>query len=113
MRFFLMLFVLLLALVFETKGQAIDIGARGGFNLYTMFGDTYSDLGFRPGQVLGVYGRTALKGGKYDGQVELNYSQEGAKNGNFDFSSFSTVVYSQVIAYNYLNIPAFIIGSLD
>ncbi len=82
----------------------LNYGVRGGINLSTMSGDTYSDLGYRPGLVLGGY-VTMPRTDKWSLQAELVYSQEGARNANYDFSSFSTVVYDQKLKYDYLNIP--------
>lgn len=87
--------------------NTLNIGAKGGLNFATLFGDTYSNLGLRTGLLLGVYAQTPfLQGTTIQG--ELNYSQEGARNANYDFSSFSDVIYDQKLKYDYINIPVLI-----
>jgi hypothetical protein len=88
----------------QLNAQTIEYGARAGVNFAYLFGDTYSGLGIKPGIVLGGFARS-----QFNDQVSLQVgaylSQEGARNPNFDFSDFSTVIYDQRLQYIYLQIP--------
>lgn len=100
--------ILFFLLVPQAHAQrTLQYGAKGGLNFATLFGDTYSNLGFRTGLAVGVWAETKWKTDKTL-RAELYYSQEGARNGNYDFSSFSTVIYDQKLIYNYINLPVLV-----
>ncbi|MEO0585859.1 MAG: outer membrane beta-barrel protein [Bacteroidota bacterium] len=84
--------------------QTLTAGVRLGTNAATLRGDTYSNLGFRTSIVLGFFAEQELTS-SYSARVEVNYSAEGARNRNYDFSDFSTVIYDQILKYNYLQFP--------
>ncbi|MFY0644011.1 MAG: hypothetical protein JXR19_06055 [Bacteroidia bacterium] len=104
---------LLLSLSETVQGQgSIEYGVKAGLNMSTQFGDTYQGLEFKLGLVAGVFGIVPVLEDKILG-VELNYSQEGAWNPNYDFSTFSDVIYRQTLSYNYLNIPVYVVNPLN
>jgi len=79
-------------------------GAKAGINFADLFGDTYSGTTFKPGIVIGAFAEMPFSD-KWTFAGELLYSQEGARNYNYDFSTLSDVIYDQKLRYNYLNIP--------
>ncbi|MDW3652858.1 MAG: porin family protein [Bacteroidia bacterium] len=102
--------IVLLFLAVGSKGIAQDflkVSVKGGINLATLFGDTYSNLGPRTGLVLGLAGELPYKD-NWLFQAEIFYAQEGARNPNYDFSSFSDVVYDQKLIYDFVNVPLLI-----
>ncbi|MEM7372696.1 MAG: porin family protein [Bacteroidota bacterium] len=106
-RFLLIIFFLSISMSLSFAQTPLKIGLKGGVNFATLFGDTYSNLGPRTALLLGGYVQAPfLQGTSIQG--ELNYSQEGARNANYDFSSFSDVIYDQKLKYDYINIPILI-----
>ena len=103
------LFSFFLFLNFSNASAQLDVkyGALAGVNAATLSGDTYNDLGFRLGCVFGLFANIAHSEAM-SFHVGLNYSQEGARNSDYDFSSFSTVIYDQKIKYDYITIPLLI-----
>lgn len=101
---YLFLMGLLTICIGPVFSQPIDIGGRLGINASTQFGDTYSGLGLRNGIVIGATARRQLND-LLRLRTGLVYSQEGARNRTYDFSSFSTVIYDQKLVYNYIGIP--------
>ncbi|MCI4667063.1 MAG: PorT family protein [Bacteroidia bacterium] len=96
----------------EFAGKSRIYGARLGTNFSTLFGDTYSGLGFRTGLVLGGFVQVGLNE-KFSVQGEANISMEGAQNNNFKHSEESTAIYQQKLKYNYLQFPILVNYALD
>jgi hypothetical protein len=92
--------------------RTIDVGAKAGFQFATLFGDTYTGLGFKPGLALGATFETEWQANRSI-LAEVYFSQEGARNGNYDFSSFSTVIYDQRIRLNYIQLPLMVKQTLN
>ena len=102
---FSIFFVSIFFAIVSTDAQTnLNLGVKGGVNFSTMIGDTYSDLGLRMGLLIGAYAELPYSE-KLSFQGELTYSQEGARNARYAFSTFSSVIYDQKLKYNYLNIP--------
>lgn len=105
--FFLLIFFLFLNAPLAQSQINPEFGALAGINAATQNGDTYDDLGFRLGCVFGLFANIP-HGELMSFHVGLNYSQEGARNADYDFSTFSTVIYDQKIKYDYITIPLLI-----
>lgn len=101
---FLLAGFLLISLPSITAQTSVQYGARAGLNFAYLFGDTYNGLGFKRGLALGGFACTEYNANA-SFQVGAYISQEGARNANYDFSDFSTVIYDQRLQYLYLQIP--------
>lgn len=102
LRFYLVILSFFCYDFFGTRPSYLCSKSWGQFA--TLFGDTYSELGFKLVSALGLYVNKSHKD-KLAFQLETYFSQEGAKNGNNDFGSFCDVIYNKRLKYNYVQIP--------
>lgn len=83
--------------------KTFNFGAKAGFNLADLFGDTYSGSTFKPGIVIGAMAEMPFSD-KWTFAGELYYSAEGAKAYNKEPSDGS-YNYSITQRINYINLP--------
>ncbi len=92
MKFYFTIIILSLLAVGTVKAQHINLGIKGGLNVYNIDGN--SQYKSKAGLNLGVLGHIHLTD-KFALQPELYYSSQGAKTENPDIN----------INLNYLNVP--------
>lgn len=83
--------------------KTFNFGAKAGFNLADLFGDTYSGSTLKPGIAIGLLAEMPYSD-KWSFAGELYYSAEGAKAYNIEPSDGS-YTYSLTQRNNYINLP--------